>query len=208
MGDLIGHKRLFVAAWFWFSLWSLIAGVSSYSGSEVFFIICRAFQGVAAAALVPSALAILGTIYKPGPRKNLVFSLYASGAPIGFTLGAFFSALLAQLDVESANTAVFVAAYTKRRLFDIGRQDAFASRVIYREADDGALFSRLSHASGAEETGARGPCAELFAGHVQIRAKVPERRGAARLWRASSWPRNPAFLLRTDTSRNRVHEDY
>jgi MFS family permease len=97
VGDLIGHKRLFVGAWFWFSLWSLIAGVSSYSGSEVFFVVCRALQGVAAAALVPSALAILGTIYKPGPRKNLAFSLYASGAPIGFTLGAFFSALLAQL---------------------------------------------------------------------------------------------------------------
>jgi MFS family permease len=97
VGDILGHKRLFLAAWGWFSLWALLAGISVYSGSQVFFDICRAFQGIAAAALVPSALAILGSIYKPGPRKNLAFSLYASGAPIGFTLGAAFSALLAQL---------------------------------------------------------------------------------------------------------------
>lgn len=97
VGDIIGHKRLFVAAWGWFSIWALLAGISVYSGSQVFFDICRAFQGIAAAALVPSALAILGIIYKPGPRKNLAFSLYAAGAPIGFTIGAVFSALLAQL---------------------------------------------------------------------------------------------------------------
>lgn len=97
VGDILGHKRLFLAAWGWFSFWALLAGISVYSGSQVFFDICRAFQGIAAAALVPSALAILGSIYKPGPRKNLAFSLYASGAPIGFTLGAAFSALLAQL---------------------------------------------------------------------------------------------------------------
>ena len=97
VGDLLGHKMVFVGAWFWFSLWSLIAGLSSYSGSQVFFDICRALQGTAAAALVPSALAILGTIYKPGSRKNFAFSLYAFGAPTGFTLGALFSALLAQL---------------------------------------------------------------------------------------------------------------
>jgi MFS family permease len=97
VGDMIGHKELFVGAWSWSFLWALLAGISVYSDSQVFFDICRAFQGMGAAALVPSALAILGSIYKPGPRKNLAFSLYASGAPIGFTLGAVFAGLLAQL---------------------------------------------------------------------------------------------------------------
>lgn len=97
VGDMIGHKRLFVGAWFWSSLWALFAGISVYSNSQVFFDICRALQGMGAAALVPSALAILGSVYKPGSRKNLAFSLYASGAPIGFTLGAVFSGLLAQM---------------------------------------------------------------------------------------------------------------
>lgn len=97
VGDMIGHKRLFAGAWLWSSLWALLAGISVYSDSQVFFDICRAFQGMGAAALVPSALAILGSIYKTGPRKNLAFSLYASGAPIGFTLGAVFAGLLAQL---------------------------------------------------------------------------------------------------------------
>ena len=97
VGDLLGHKRLFVWAWGWLSLWSLLAGLSVYSLSAVFFCICRAMQGIAAAALVPSSLALLGTIYRPGPRKNLAFSLFAAGSPVGFTLGGVFSALLAQL---------------------------------------------------------------------------------------------------------------
>ena len=49
-----------------------------------------------AAALVPSSLAVLGTIYRDGSRKNLVFSLYAGGAPIGFPIGGAFSSLLAE----------------------------------------------------------------------------------------------------------------
>ena len=97
VGDILGHKRLLVWAWAWLGLWSLLAGLSVYTLSQVYFCICRAMQGIAAAALVPSALAMLGTIYKPGPRKNLAFSLFAAGAPIGFTLGAIFSALLSQL---------------------------------------------------------------------------------------------------------------
>lgn len=97
IGDIIGHKLLLVSAWVWLGLWSLLAGLSIYSKSQVFFCICRAMQGIAAAALVPSSLAMLGIIYKPGPRKNLAFSLFAAGSPTGFTLGGVFSALFAQL---------------------------------------------------------------------------------------------------------------
>lgn len=52
---------------------------------------------MATAMLVPCALAILGTVYRDGSRKNLAFSLYAAGAPIGFTLGGIFSGLIAEL---------------------------------------------------------------------------------------------------------------
>ena len=97
VGDLIGHRRLLLWAWAWLGVWSLLAGLSVYSLSPVFFCICRAMQGTAAAALVPSSLAMLGTIYKPGPRKTLAFSLFAAGSPAGFTVGGILSALFAQL---------------------------------------------------------------------------------------------------------------
>jgi MFS family permease len=55
-----------------------------------------AFQGIGSAIIVLVALAIIGSVYKEGHHKNLAFSIYAAGAPIGFTLSAVFSALLAQ----------------------------------------------------------------------------------------------------------------
>ena len=95
IGDIYGHRYCFVAAYTWGAISSLMAGLSVYSNSFIFYSACRGLQGIACALLVPCALAIPGSIYKEGPRKNLVFSLYAAGSPIGFTIGSVFSALLA-----------------------------------------------------------------------------------------------------------------
>ena len=54
---------------------------------------CRALQGLGAAAFLPSGVMLLGSIYRPGPRKNLVFSLYGGAAPLGFFAGVFFAGL-------------------------------------------------------------------------------------------------------------------
>lgn len=97
IGDIYGHRRCFVGAYAWFAISSLVTGLSIYSKSFIFYSICRGLQGIASATLVPCALAILGSIYQEGPRKNLVFSFFAAGSPIGFTIGSVFSALLAQL---------------------------------------------------------------------------------------------------------------
>ncbi|PQE32004.1 putative Drug resistance protein [Rutstroemia sp. NJR-2017a WRK4] len=96
LGDLFGHKILFVAGFFWFGLWSLLAGFSAYS-TPVFFDICRAFQGIGPAFLLPNAIAILARIYEPGRKKEMIFSLFGATAPSGFAVGALFSSLFAQL---------------------------------------------------------------------------------------------------------------
>jgi MFS family permease len=96
LGDLFGHKKMFVAGYLWLALWSLIAGVSVYSG-QILFDVCRAFQGIGPALLLPNAIAILGRTYPPGRRKDMVFSIFGSTAPGGFLIGALFSALLGQL---------------------------------------------------------------------------------------------------------------
>ena len=44
-GDYFGHKRLFIIGLCWFSLWSMIAGVSNYS-NYIFFIFARVLQGM------------------------------------------------------------------------------------------------------------------------------------------------------------------
>ncbi|SCW02139.1 LAFE_0E15038g1_1 [Lachancea fermentati] len=96
LGDLFGHKKFFVLGFLWYGLWSLLAGFSVYS-NQIFFDICRAFQGIGPAFLLPNAVAILGRTYEPGKRKQMVFSLFGAAAPGGYVLGAVFSSLFAQL---------------------------------------------------------------------------------------------------------------
>ncbi|OOF94510.1 hypothetical protein ASPCADRAFT_397329 [Aspergillus carbonarius ITEM 5010] len=96
LGDVYGHRLLFIIGFSWFGLWSLLAGFSVWS-NLVFFNCCRAFQGIGPALLLPNAVAILGRTYPPGPRKDMVFSLFGATAPGGYTIGATFSSMLAQL---------------------------------------------------------------------------------------------------------------
>lgn len=46
MGDLFGHRRVFLIGLFWFGLWSLVNG---FSRSPVMLCISRALQGMGAA---------------------------------------------------------------------------------------------------------------------------------------------------------------
>ena len=96
LGDIFGHKKLFVAGFWWYGLWSLIAGLTGYAHSEIFFDVCRALQGLGPAMMVPNSLAILGSTYPHGRRKEMVFALYGATAPNGFLVGAIFGSLLAK----------------------------------------------------------------------------------------------------------------
>lgn len=97
LGDVLGHKRVFVFGFFFLGCWSAFAGFSAYTGLHVFFDVCRGFQGIGAALLAPNALALLGRAYPPGIKKNLVFALFGAMAPWGFVCGALFASLFAQL---------------------------------------------------------------------------------------------------------------
>ncbi|KAM0260267.1 hypothetical protein ACHAQJ_002831 [Trichoderma viride] len=96
LGDLYGHRRLFIIGFSWYGLWSLLAGFGIYAPTPTFFIICRAFQGIGTGLVLPNAVAILGRTYPPGRRKELVFSLFGATAPAGFNVAGVFIALLAE----------------------------------------------------------------------------------------------------------------
>lgn len=103
LGDIFGHKRVFIIGFIWLGLWELAGGFSEYvqrgqsGGGTAFFIICRAMQGVGAALLVPNGQAMIGRGYPPGPRKNIVMSLFGAAAPLGFVAGGAMASLFAQL---------------------------------------------------------------------------------------------------------------
>lgn len=84
MCDLYGARIVFLSGQAWLSTWSLVCGFSQNSNM---LIICRAMQGIGAAAFLPAGLALLGQTYRPGPRKNLIFSLYGAFACVGFYVG-------------------------------------------------------------------------------------------------------------------------
>ena len=96
IGDVFGHRKIFIIGYVWLAFASLLTGFSIYSGF-ILFDICRGLQGIGPALLLPNGIAILGRTYPPGRRKDMVFSIFASTAPSGFVVGALFSALFAQL---------------------------------------------------------------------------------------------------------------
>lgn len=94
LADIFGAYTVFTVGLAWFVVWSLIAG---FSRNYIMIIFCRALQGFGPAAFMPSGIMLLGSIYRPGPRKNLVFSMYGAFAPVGFFAGIFFAGIAAQL---------------------------------------------------------------------------------------------------------------
>lgn len=93
LADMFGGYIVFCTGLAWFLLWSIVAG---FSQNYIMLIVCRALQGFGPAAFMPSGIMLLGSIYRPGPRKNLVFSLYGAFAPVGFFTGIFFAGVSAQ----------------------------------------------------------------------------------------------------------------
>lgn len=91
--DMYGGYLLYNAGAIWLTISSILAGVST---TWLMLIICRALQGLALGALLPSGMMILGSTYRPGPRKNLVFSIYGACAALGFFAGFFISGICGQ----------------------------------------------------------------------------------------------------------------
>ncbi len=86
LSDMYGGYPVYLSGLAWFTMWSLIAG---FSQTNLMLVFCRALQGLGPAAFLPSGLMLIGSTYRPGPRKNLVFSIYGGAAPLGFFTGVF-----------------------------------------------------------------------------------------------------------------------
>ncbi|USP78351.1 major facilitator superfamily transporter [Curvularia clavata] len=93
LADMFGGYLVFNVGIVWFLIWTIIGG---FSQNYTMLIMCRALQGFGPAAFLPSGIMLLGSIYRPGPRKNLIFSLYGAFAPFGFFAGIFFAGVSTQ----------------------------------------------------------------------------------------------------------------
>ena len=93
LSDMYGGFPVYVGGVAWLAIWGLIAG---WAQNELMIDFARALQGLGPAAYLPSSLMLLGSIYRPGPRKNVIFSIYGACAPLGFFIGIFFAGVTAQ----------------------------------------------------------------------------------------------------------------
>ena len=77
LGDIIGHRRMFVIGMASFGVASLLCGVSTSGAMLVWF---RLLQGVTAAAMMPQVLALITSSFPPAERPKAL-------SWFGFTIG-------------------------------------------------------------------------------------------------------------------------
>jgi EmrB/QacA subfamily drug resistance transporter len=80
--DLLGRRRVFMVGLVLFTLASLLCGLA---WSDESLIAARAFQGIGAAVMTPTALSIITTTFEEGPERNKALGIWGALGGIGAT---------------------------------------------------------------------------------------------------------------------------
>jgi EmrB/QacA subfamily drug resistance transporter len=91
-GDILGRRRMFMVGLVVFTLASLAIGLSR---SAEWMLSWRAIQGIGAAVLAPSTLALLQTNFPEGHERTRAVSYYSAAAGISATVGLVLGGILA-----------------------------------------------------------------------------------------------------------------
>jgi EmrB/QacA subfamily drug resistance transporter len=81
--DLLGRRRLFMVGLVFFTVASLLCGLA---WSDDALIAARAFQGVGAAIMTPTALSIIATTFEEGSERNKAFGIWGALGGVGGTM--------------------------------------------------------------------------------------------------------------------------
>jgi MFS family permease len=92
VGDIYGHKKLFIIGVILFSLASLIGGLAP---SEIVLIVARVAQGLGAAMASATGLSILVASFTEGKERNRALSVFAAATGSGFAAGLILGGVLA-----------------------------------------------------------------------------------------------------------------
>jgi len=91
IGDLYGRKRILIIGLILFSIVSLIGGLAQ---SQLMLIISRAVQGIGAALIMPSAMAIITSIFTSQRERQKALSVLGAVGSSGFAAGVFLGGVL------------------------------------------------------------------------------------------------------------------
>lgn len=92
MGDLLGRRRVFVVGLVLFGLASFLVGTAQ---SGAWIVAARAFQGIGAAIVAPSSLALITATFPAGPERTRATAAYGTTAGLGASLGLVVGGALA-----------------------------------------------------------------------------------------------------------------
>src|SRR6201986_112728 len=128
LGDILGHRRVYLAGVALFTLASLGCGLAPTTGALIGL---RFLQGVGAATMIPQILSLIQRSYtEPGPRARAM-SLYATVISGGAVLGQIVGGLLVSANLFGSswrpvflvNVPVGLAVLACGRLLPAGRFD-------------------------------------------------------------------------------------
>ena len=110
LADIVGRRAVFMTGIVVFTIGSLLCGLA---WSDEALIGARAFQGLGAAAITPSALSILTTTFTEGRERNVALGAWGAvggfGAAAGVLLGGILTDLLSWEWIFFVNVPVGVA---------------------------------------------------------------------------------------------------
>ncbi|MEV0700176.1 MFS transporter [Saccharopolyspora sp. NPDC050389] len=92
MGDLLGRQRVFIVGVALFGLASLLVGTAQ---TAWWIIAARAFQGIGAAVVAPSSLALITANFPAGRERTRAVAAFGTTAGIGASLGLVVGGALA-----------------------------------------------------------------------------------------------------------------
>jgi EmrB/QacA subfamily drug resistance transporter len=92
--DIVGRRRVFLAAMTVFAVASILGGVAD---SGTLLIATRFIKGVGAAFTVPAGLSLLTTTFPQGSSRNRALGIYASFAAVGFAGGLVLGGVLTEI---------------------------------------------------------------------------------------------------------------
>ena len=93
--DLLGRRRVLIAALAVFTLASLVGGLVD---DPALLIAARFIKGAAAAFTVPAALSLITTTFTEGPARNKALAIFNAFGASGFSFGLVFGGLLTSAD--------------------------------------------------------------------------------------------------------------
>ena len=94
LGDRLGRRRVFFAGTLVFTFASLLAGLS---WSDETLLLARGLQGIGAALLTPSALAILTATFAEGRERNIALGVWGATGGFGAAAGVLLGGILTDL---------------------------------------------------------------------------------------------------------------